>query len=221
MKGLIIKDLLQLKSYKRTLMMFIMVFVFTSLTQENIEAIGNMFTIMMIFGFGMFVLTTFNYDEQAKADRYILTFPLTKKEIVLSKFILIGIANIIGAIMGILGSTIITYLMNQQLPNISELILTAFGGILGLGIVEGIQVTCIYKYGVEKGRIQVFIVFGIIALLLVGIFLALDKMNIQLPDNNSLNFSSNFLPIILILLIAIVYVVFYKIAYHVYAHKEV
>lgn len=39
-----------------------------------------MITVMLILGFGMFGMATFNYDEQSKADGYILTFPVTKKK---------------------------------------------------------------------------------------------------------------------------------------------
>ena len=53
-KGLIIKDLSQLKSYKRTLIIFIAIFVLTGIAQENTKGIGNMLVIMLTLGFGMF-----------------------------------------------------------------------------------------------------------------------------------------------------------------------
>ena len=85
-KGLITKDILQLKTYKKTLIIFIVIFTLTSISGEG--GIGNMLAIMLTLGFGMFSMASFNYDELNKADRYILTLPLTKKEVVLSKYIL-------------------------------------------------------------------------------------------------------------------------------------
>ena len=98
-KGLIIKDLLQLKSYKRTLIVFILVFVATSIAQEQTR---NLLTIMITLGLGMVGIATFSYDEMAKADKYILTLPVTKKEVVLAKYILIVWSTIVGAILGVI-----------------------------------------------------------------------------------------------------------------------
>ena len=218
-KGLIIKDLSQLKSYKRTLIIFIAIFVLTGIAQENTKGIGNMLVIMLTLGFGMFSIASFNYDEQAKADRYILTFPITKKEIVISKYILVIGSTIIGAIVGTIISCVILFTINKEIPNIQELIATALGGILGLGIVEGIQIPCIYKWGAEKGRIQLFIVVAAVALFVTGI-LYIGK-DIQLPMNTILNIINSLLPIILILATVIIYYISYKIAYKIYNKKEV
>lgn len=217
-KGLITKDLLQLKSYKRTLIIFIAIFVLTGIAQENTTGIGSMLVIMLTLGFGMFSIASFNYDEQAKADRYILTFPLTKKEIVLSKYLLVIGSTVIGAIVGTIISFIILFAINKQVPNIQELIEVALGGVLGLGIVEGIQIPCIYKWGAEKGRIQLFIVVAAVALFVTGI-LYVGK-DIQLSMDNILNVITKLLPIILILATIIVYYVSYKIAYKMYSKKE-
>lgn len=218
-KGLIIKDLSQLKSYKRTLIIFIAIFVLTGIAQENTKGIGNMLVIMLTLGFGMFSIASFNYDEQAKADRYILTFPLTKKEIVISKYILVIGSTIIGAIVGTIISFAILFIINKEIPNIQELIAIALGGILGLGIVEGIQIPCIYKWGAEKGRIQLFIVVAAVALFVTGIFYI--GKDIQLSMNSILNIINSLLPIILILATAIIYYISYRIAYKIYSKKEV
>jgi len=161
-KGLITKDLLQLKSYRKTLLIFMIIFIFTSFAQSSIDGIGNMLVIMTTLGFGMFSIATFNYDETAKADKYILTLPLTKKEVVLSKYILVIMSTIIGAILGTIISSVVISIVNKQLPDMMELLYSAIGGIFGIGIIESIQIPCIYKYGSEKGRIWLFVgVFSI------------------------------------------------------------
>ena len=204
-KGLIIKDLLQLKSYKRTLIVFMAIFILTSISQENTR---NVLTVMITLGFGMFSIATFSYDEMAKSDKYILTFPLTKKEVILSKYILVIGATIIGAIIGVIA-------------NIEELIVIAIGSVFGIGIVEAIQIPCIYKYGTEKGRIQIFIAIAIIAFLLGGIIWIGEKWGINLLENNMITFISNIIPIILSLATVIIYYISYKVAYRIYQKKEI
>lgn len=74
-------------------------FVLTGIAQETTKGVSVMVAVMLTLGFGMFGMATFNYDEQSKTDRYLLTFPLTKKEILLSKYILVILSTVIGAIV--------------------------------------------------------------------------------------------------------------------------
>ena len=210
--GLITKDLLQLKSYRKTLIIFILIFVFTGIEQETTKGVGVMIAVMLTFGFGMFGMATFNYDEQSKTDRYILTFPLTKKEILSS--------TIIGAIVGIIASFLIVFIIDKQLPSLYDYINVALGGILGVGLIEAIQIPCVYKWGAEKGRIQMFIVAAIILLLLGGIFLIGQDANLNLPVNNIFKMINDFLPIILILATLIIYYISYIVSYKIYKNKE-
>ena len=218
-KGMITKDILQLKRYKRTLIIFIIIFTLTSISGEG--GIGNILAIMLTLGFGMFSMASFNYDETNKADRYILTLPLTKKEVVLSKYILVICSTVIGSIIGMILSYIITFTISKQMPNIEEIISVGLGGILGIGLVEGIQIPCVYKWGAEKGRIQMVIVTAIVGLLAGGIIFIGEKANIQLPANNILNILNTFLPLIFIGLTIIIYYVSYRVTYKIYDKKEI
>lgn len=215
-KGLIAKDLLQLKSYKQTLLMFIIIFTCTGIIQKS----GNMLVVMLTLGFGMFAMASFNYDESAKADRYILTFPLTKKEIVLSKYIFAVCSTVIGAILGMVVSFIITLILNKQIPNIGELLSFGLGGILGLGIVQGIQIPCIYKWGAERGRLQIFIIATIVLSLCGILVMAIYNSNIQLPFEKISNMIENFLTLIIIITTVVIYYVSYKISERIYMKKE-
>lgn len=218
MKGLILKDLLQLKNYKRTLIVFIIVFIVTSITQDNTR---NLLVVMMTLGLGMFSVATFSYDEMAKADRFLLTLPLTKKEVIQSKYTLIITATVLGAILGMVVSVILSLVMQKELPNVLELLILAIGGILGIGMVEAIQIPCIYKYGAEKGRIQVFIFMAIIAFVLGGIVWIGEKMNFNFLANDGMHNFISFLPILLIIVTAVIYFISFKIAYCIYSKKEV
>lgn len=217
-KGLITKDLLQLKSYRKSLVIFILIFVLTGI-EQGIEEMGGYISIMLTLAFGMFSIATFSYDEQAKADRYIMTLPLTRKEIVLSKYVLIMLSTIVGAILGIIVSSAIVYLNLKSLPDIQELISMAIGGIFGIGIVEAIQVPCIYKLGAERGRVQIFIVIAIIAFIFGGIFFLGEKMSINLPID--LNLINQFMPMILVVVTLLMYYISYRISCKIYSKKEI
>lgn len=218
-KGLIIKDILQLKNYKKTLIVFILIFTLTSIS--GTDGTGNMLAIMLTLGFGMFSMASFNYDELNKADRYILTFPLTKKQVVLSKYILVIGSTVIGSILGTILGVIVTFAINKQVSNIEELILAGLGGIFGIGLIEAIQIPCVYKWGAEKGRIQMVIVTAFVALLAGGVIFIGEKINIQFTSNNIFDMLSRFLPLGFIVVIIAMYYISYKVAYKIYEKKEI
>lgn len=217
-KGLIVKDILQLKTYKKTLIIFILIFTLTSISGKS--GVGNMLAIMLALGFGMFSMASFNYDEINKADRYILALPLIKKQIVLSKYILVICSTVIGSVLGLILGFIVSLAINKQVPNIKELISVGLGGIFGIGIIEAIQIPCVYKWGAEKGRIQMVIATAAIALLAGGIMLIGKKTNIQIQIDNIIEKISTFLPLILIVVTIAMYYISYRVSYKIYNTKE-
>lgn len=221
MKGLIIKDLLQLKSYFKTLIIFMFIFVCVSLEPENTSTDGIL-TIMMTLGLGMFGMATFSYDEMAKANKYILTFPLTKKEVVLSKYVLQIILTLTGAILGSILSVIISLVLSKNIPNFIDLISIALGGLFGIGLVESIQMPYFYKMGAEKGRIYMFIITVIVAFIAGGIITLGEKVinNFSIDLNSISNVLETFLPLVLLGLVLLEYFISYKISYKIYSKKE-
>lgn len=221
MKGLIIKDLLQLKSYLKTLIIFITVFILISIEPENLN-IDGILIIMMILGFGMFGMATFSYDEMAKADRYILTMPFTRKEVVLSKYILLFCLTVIGSILGIILNIITSLILKNSLPDILELISMALGGVFGISLIQSIYIPSIYKYGSEKGRIYVFIGTIVIAFLLGGIVTLGEKIltNFTIDFSFLNNVLQSYISLILLILVLIIYFISYKISYKIYSKKE-
>lgn len=221
MKGLIVKDLLQLKSYLKTLIVFMFIFVCVSLEPKN-TSVDGILIIMMTLGLGMFGMATFSYDEMAKANKYILTFPLTKKEVVLSKYVLQFLLTITGATLGIILSIIISLVLGKDIPNFIDLISIALGGMLGIGLVESIQIPCIYKMGAEKGRIYMFIATVVIAFAAGAIIMLGEKVinifSINLDFMN--NMLETFFPLVLFILVLLEYFVSYKISYKIYSKKE-
>ncbi len=82
------------------------------------------------------------------------------------------------------------------------------------------QIPSIYKWGAEKGRIQMFIIIFLIIIITAGIVYVILKtgFNINLIDIN--NFLNKFgIPIFLISLI-IMYYVSYKISYKIFLNSR-
>ena len=54
-------------------------------------------------------ISSFNYDATSKTDKYILTFPTTKKEVVASKYLLAIMATFLGMLISIIINVAVSY----------------------------------------------------------------------------------------------------------------
>ena len=108
-KGLLKKDLYNLASYKTTL---IIIVLFCGIAIIGTDAIywGSVVIGIIV---GMISLSTFSYDEMSKSNKYILTLPVTRKEIVLEKYVLAIGATILGSLLGFALTLLIGNIMNS------------------------------------------------------------------------------------------------------------
>lgn len=174
MKGLILKDLLNLKSSFKMLGVMILFFAVAFLSQRN----GVVFGIIIMM-FAMMVVTTISCDDLAKWDAYALTMPVTRKEIVLSKYLVMALLNTLGAVLsvivGIVGSFFIKQSFDQEILVIVGLVyLIAF-------IFGSLIIPLIYKFGTEKARLMLFLC----ALLPTALMLLLEQLNVPLPTTGN------------------------------------
>lgn len=222
MKGLIIKDLLNLSSYKTTLLIIL---IFCSIGMVGTDAV-NAAPIFITVMIGMIVLSTFNYDEASHAEKYILSLPLTRKEIVMSKYVLAIVANILGSIVGILLTIIIVNVINVISPedliklDFENLSITAVSGIFGVALIQAIQIPSVYRFGAEKGRIQMFLLLFLLVLMIAGVGFLITKIGFDINIEKINRFMNHFGIPILILVSAILYYISYKISYKIFKKKE-
>ena len=221
-KGLLKKDLYNLASYKTTLMI---ITLFCGIAIIGTDAIywGSIVIGIIV---GMISLSTFSYDEMAKSNRYILTLPVTRKEIVLEKYILAIGATILGSLLGFVLTLLIGNMMNYVRPdnmidiNIDTLLSTSIGGLFGVSVIQAIQIPSIFKWGAEKGRIQMFIVLFVIALIGAGVGFFIKESGLSVDIEKLENTLKSFGWIILVILSFIIYFISYKVSYKIYKNKE-
>ena len=201
MKGLILKDLLILKNLMRNILFAMLAFVLLSVMMKNYYYAGFIIPFYIV----MLIISVFSYDELNNSNGYIITLPFSRKTIVKARYILslinIGIALLIGLLLSLI------------IP------LLTVGGVI---IVISLLIPFFYKFGVQKGRMMLFIV--IIGLsLVIGTVFALFE-NAKLPIANFINniASLHYLIIIvgIILLILFVLYISYRISCKVYQKKE-
>ena len=220
MKGLILKDLLQLKNYKNTIFIFLVI-VLILIIKENSVGSPILAVILSTFLFGNIGIASFSYDEQAKSDRYIKTFPLTKKDIVLSKYLLFTMTVVMGAVIGTVLGLLVSVIVTKQGLSFLETMLLMMISIFGVSLIEAIEIPCFYKFGLEKGRILfiaiiIFFVFGASVIIAnVGDWL-IGVVNFEEVINKVIYF----VPLLLAIATFVVLWISYKISFRIFDGKE-
>ena len=208
MKGLILKDLLLIKGNARYILIFLVIFGLIALEGNDVLYFIPAFISMMMF------MTTFSYDEYNKWDAYEITLPIKKENIVLSKYvgstILLGIALILTFIISLVVGLVTEQLDMQK--NIT-LLLGCGGAVL---LVEAIMYPLLIKFGVEKGRIWVFLGIFLSSFIIGFIF---QKVSLTIPEN-LMTFLSQYLPWILAAALLLILIISYTISKKLYLKKE-
>ena len=163
----------------------------------------------------MIMISSFSYDHYNQWDAYSISLSDGRKNSVKAKYVATILMIFIVSIATLLLSFMISYI-NTQTINYEQILFSMFGTVFGTLLVLTFMYPIIYKFGVEKARVGIFlIVFGIVGV--VG-FLA------QYVDFSflakSLSFLEDYLVLILVI-IAILMVYFsYKISEKIFRKKE-
>lgn len=207
MKGLIIKDLLNLRKYFKTLLLFLLFYGFLSYRNGD----STLLIMMVAFFINVMVITSMTEDESAQWDRLALAMPISRKIMVKSKYLL----SILLLLTGIIPATGLAYIiMNMKgTLNISKLGITSYGAFAIALIFVAVSIPLIYKYGVEKTRLLVFIIVAIP----VAVGFIIEALGIPLPNKEQIMILLKVSPILLGLFV----LVSSKISYGIYRKKDI
>ena len=205
MLGLIKKDFLIIKNNLKLIIVMLMVFFIMALGgQFNISFIPT-FIIVMLF------ISTFSYDEYNNWDAYAITLPGGRKSIVKSKYIASLFLTLLSAVITVLLNYLISVINNTA---VNELISSLLGSICAIVIIQSIMYPLIFKFGMEKGRIVLFI----LVFVMVGVITLLKNI-IKIPTILVVLFN-NYWFIVIPIILVISLLISYKISEKIYLKKE-
>ena len=167
MAGLVYKDLINLGQQWKSYLLILVVRGGLSIAQKNPNFFGGMFSVYM----AIILLTAYSYDEKSGWDKYALTMPVSRARIVLSKYVLGLLMDIVGFVITLAaflaaGSSMQEMWLAQSLYQTISLFLIAF------------QLPVTFKFGVEKARISTVLV---VMLPVFAVYMFVQS-GIQLPD---------------------------------------
>lgn len=166
MKGLILKDFLNLKKQVMPLVLFLAVYLVISIISKN----GAFFIgVAMVFS-AMLPISSISYDERAGFTKYALTLPVSRNALVLSKYIF---AFMLIAVAAAACFLVNFFIGDSLLENIFSIVTLSTMGIL----LVSFSLPPILKFGSEKGRfvmVAIFLFSGFVILVCKGVLSSLE-----------------------------------------------
>ena len=177
MRGLFEKDFRLLCQNRQTLVLFLMMAGFLGLTQNGTFVLGY-----LSFMFSILLTSTISYDEMDQGFEFLMTLPVTPKTYVKEKY---GFCTV-GVIFSVILSGII-YLAVKGIHGeqilLGEELLTVLIFVPIVWCVIAIMVPIQLKFGAEKGRIAILMVYGGSAFLLYFVLKWIGEENVKLMTN--------------------------------------
>ncbi len=167
MRGLLEKDFRLTLTRKQTILIFFVMALVMSFSMDGSFTIGYLTMLSSIVAIG-----TLSYDEYDNGYAFLMTLPFDRKTYVLEKylfsFLMTAGAWCVGAVLYFAGSFVSPGSGKAVGQLVGELpMLLALIPVLYLSAAVMIPIRL--KYGSEKSRTVLFIIFGIIAVLIFGI----------------------------------------------------
>ena len=177
MRGLFEKDFRLLCQNRQTLVLFLMMAVFLGLTQNGTFVLGY-----LSFTFSILLTSTISYDEMDQGFEFLMTLPVTPKTYVKEKYGFCTVGVIFSVVLSGIIYLIVKGIHGEQIL-LGEELLTVLIFVPIVWCVIAIMVPIQLKFGAEKGRIAILMVYGGSAFLLYFVLKCIGERNVKLMTN--------------------------------------
>lgn len=182
MKSLILKDLYNIGHNVKSMLFILVVFAVALIPTSGVA--GYIFVCAILCS--MMIVTTFSFDDNSKWARYAMIMPVSKKDLVAGKFIVLAIFCLLGSLFGLVVGSIAGLTIKSisfDLAGIGELLFLALTAWVVSIIYGSMSIPLVFKFGAEKGRVLLLISFLFPAALCFGIYQLFVILGIELTEH--------------------------------------
>ena len=207
MKGLLIKDLCILGKSGKFYLLYLVAMALLGYNMDNTSFVIG----VLVMVFTILCITTFSYDDLARWPAYAAALPVSRRQVVLAKYILGLGMPLVGGLLSF-GITLIYSFLRPE--NVAQNALIA-GVVTAVGIAFNLlMLPATFKWGAERSRIFLYLAF---AAVFAGSF-ALAKLPLKAPSLPAL--SPAVLGVILAVALVALGLLSYLLSCRIYAKKE-
>jgi len=153
MLGFMLKDVYTMKKQMKMTLVISLFYIIFSIADNNI---GFLSFVVMFANLGV-LLSTFSYDEKSHWDKYARILPISYQKIVFSRYAEILIVN---AVVFVILMPIMFFIKKPE-QEILEVLTILIAVICVSIILLSIMFPIVYKLGMEKARIMIFVIIFI------------------------------------------------------------
>lgn len=181
MRSLILKDLYNIGHNAKSMLFVLVVLAAVFIPTSDI---GSYIFVCAIVCSTM-IVTTFIFDDNSKWSRYSMIMPVSKKDLVGGKFVVLAIFCLIGSLFGLAAAAIGGLALKKitlDLVGIGELLLLALAALIMSLVFGSISIPLIFRFGPEKGRVLLLVSFLIPAAIFFGVYQILILLGVEITD---------------------------------------
>ena len=208
MIGLVYKDLMVMK---KTLALYMVIFAVYGYMSIAYDQGGLLFAMVLILS-SMVPVSTIAYDERSKWDRIANTTPLSRKEIVMAKYLL-SFTLTVGSVVVCFG----IYLFDKRISLTENLIMCYVLIFMGM-FYRALLLPVNIKFGAEKGR-NIMLAIMFVPVLLVTMVAKTGSVDVAAIEQFLAN-NEHLLPYILTTVVLVVYVASIVLSVKIYENKD-
>lgn len=161
MKGFLVKDFYLVFQRRQTLIVFVLAALIMSFSADAYFALSYTAMLTTIVG-----ISTIAYDENDNGFPFLFSLPAGRKTYVKEKYLFCILASLLGTLCGVVILFLSGIVSGKGLPE--DLFMMILMTLAAMVMAAGVMIFLQLKYGVERSRIAMFvlyaIVFGILAL---------------------------------------------------------
>ena len=179
MKSMVLKDLYNMKgSVKSVLVTFLILAVAMAST-----GVGVLYATAILCS--SMIVSTFAYDDRCGWTKYAMVMPVSRKELVAGKYVMLTLMVVGGIVIGFLAS-LVSNAITGQIPlnqsGIQELLFSTLVALV-IGVVYGsIAIPLTLRFGAEQGRLLLFVAFLVPAAVCFAVYQVGKWLGVVLTD---------------------------------------
>ncbi len=207
MKGLIIKEFLGLRRYFRILAVLMVLYIFMAFGMTSVSIFASVNAILIM----ICSLSSFSYDSYNHWNEFALSLPLSRADLVKSKYLFILLLCAFGTVITLALSLIVGLIIHLPMQ---EILISTLVSLLVALFLGGLITPFIYKFGTEKAR---FIMMITVLIPTVGLtFLSSYLPALKLPSAQTLTLLAWCSPLFVLAFVFLSYLI----SRHIFSNKD-
>ena len=172
MKGLLLKDLLNLRKYGRTILLLSAFYLLFGLMSDSFSMLTGMIALL----FSMVSITSFSYDDLAKWNTYALAMPVSRRNVVAGKYTLGALFSLVGVLVSFLSIVVLSLIKGSVIT--TDDLISCYLMLSITVLFNTLLLPLIFKFGVEKSRLFIMAIFAVPT----AAFLVISNTGVSLPS---------------------------------------